>query len=101
MPASVRVCVSAGEPLPLSTFQSWQRATGLQIVDGIGATEMLHIFISAAGADIVPGATGKVVPGYQARVVDEAGEPVPDGQVGRLAVRGPTGCRYLADPERQ
>jgi 2-aminobenzoate-CoA ligase len=101
VPASLRACVSAGEPLPLVTFQAWEQATGLRIIDGIGATEMLHIFISAAGSEIVPGATGKVVPGYEARVVDEQGQPVPDGQVGLLAVRGPTGCRYLADPERQ
>jgi 2-aminobenzoate-CoA ligase len=99
--SSLRLCVSAGETLPQATFLSWQRATGLRIIDGIGATEMLHIFISASGDDIRPGATGRVVPGYEARVVDEQGSPVPDGTVGKLAVRGPTGCRYLDNIERQ
>jgi 2-aminobenzoate-CoA ligase len=98
--ATLRKCVSAGEHLPLATFEAWRRATGIAIIDGIGATEMLHIFIAAAGADIRPGATGKVVPGYEARVVDDNGNELPPGQIGRLAVRGPTGCRYLAD-ERQ
>jgi len=99
--SSLRICVSAGETLPLATFEAWERATGVRIIDGIGATEMLHIFISASGDDIRPGATGKVVPGYEARVVDDAGVPVPDGSVGKLAVRGPTGCRYLDNLERQ
>jgi len=99
--SSLKHCVSAGEPLPLPTYEAWQRASGLRIIDGIGSTELLHIFISAAGDDIVPGATGKVVPGYEARVVDDAGNPLPIGEVGLLAVRGPTGCRYLDDPERQ
>jgi 2-aminobenzoate-CoA ligase len=99
--SSLKTCVSAGEPLPLPTYEAWLRATGIKIVDGIGSTEMLHIFISAAGDDIRPGSTGKVVPGYQACVVDEVGSLVHAGAVGRLAVRGPTGCRYLADPERQ
>ncbi|HEX3605343.1 MAG TPA: benzoate-CoA ligase family protein [Candidatus Dormibacteraeota bacterium] len=97
---SLRRCVSAGEHLPRAVWEAWERATGLRIIDGIGSTEMLHIFISAADGDIRPGATGRAVPGYEARVVDEQGVPVPDGCVGRLAVRGPTGCRYLAD-ERQ
>ncbi len=99
--ASLKTCVSAGETLPLPVFEAWQRATGIKIVDGIGSTEMLHIFISAAGDDIRPGATGKPIPGYQAMVVDEAGNPVPPDTVGRLAVRGPTGCRYLDMPEQQ
>lgn len=99
--SSLRKCVSAGETLPLSVFETWRNATGISIIDGIGATEMLHIFISAAGDDIRPGATGKVVPGYEARIIDEAGEPVPDGTIGRLAVRGPTGCRYLGNTDRQ
>ena len=99
--SSLRLCVSAGEALPLSTFEAWEQATGVRIIDGIGTTEMLHIFISAAGADIRPGSTGKVVPGYEARVVDDRGAPVPAGEVGRLAVRGPTGCRYLDNVERQ
>ena len=98
---SLKKCVSAGETLPLPTYHAWLEATGITLIDGIGATEMLHIFISAAGADIRPGATGKAVPGYRACVVDEAGMELPPGMVGRLAVRGPTGCRYLADAERQ
>jgi 2-aminobenzoate-CoA ligase len=98
--ASLQKCVSAGEPLPLATFQAFEQATGKRIIDGIGATEMLHIFISAAGADIRPGATGKVVPGYRAMVVDDDVQEVPPGTTGRLAVRGPTGCRYLADPRQ-
>lgn len=99
--SSLKECVSAGETLPVAVFEMWKDATGLEIIDGIGATEMLHIFISAAGADIRPGSTGKVVPGYQAKVIDEKGQESPKGTVGRLAVRGPTGCRYLDDPERQ
>ncbi len=99
--SSLRSCVSAGETLPLATFNAWREATGLTIIDGIGATEMLHIFISAAGDDVRPGSTGRVVPGYEARVVDDAMHDVPDGTIGRLAVRGPTGCRYLANLDRQ
>jgi 2-aminobenzoate-CoA ligase len=98
--ASLTRCVSAGEALPLPTRELWEKETGIQLIDGIGATEMLHIFISAAGEDIRPGATGKPIPGYRACVLDEEGKPVPTGEVGRLAVKGPTGCRYLAD-ERQ
>lgn len=98
--SSLRKCVSAGETLPLPVFQAFQAAYGLKLIDGIGATEMLHIFISAAGDEIRPGTTGKPVPGYEARVIDEAGNETAPGTVGRLAVRGPTGCRYLAD-ERQ
>ncbi len=93
-------CVSAGEALPAATRALWREATGIELIDGIGATEMLHIFISADEAQARPGATGKPVPGYQARVVADDGTPLPAGQVGQLAVRGPTGCRYLAD-ERQ
>ncbi|HVR09773.1 MAG TPA: AMP-binding protein [Thermoanaerobaculia bacterium] len=99
--SSLRLCVSAGETLPLATFEAWQRATGIKIVDGIGSTELLHMFISSAGDEIRPGATGKVVPGYQAKVVDDAAKQVPPGTIGRLAVRGPTGCRYLDYVERQ
>ncbi|HSU14051.1 benzoate-CoA ligase family protein [Longimicrobium sp.] len=99
--SSLRKCVSAGEPLPAATFEAWREATGVKIIDGIGSTEMLHIFISSAGEDIRPGSTGRAVPGYRARVVDDAGREVPPGEPGRLMVRGPTGCRYLADPERQ
>ncbi|MEX0921316.1 MAG: benzoate-CoA ligase family protein [Rhodovibrionaceae bacterium] len=98
--SSLKKCVSAGETLPLPIFEDWLKATGIRIIDGIGATEMLHIFISAAGDEIRPGATGKPIPGYEARVVDENMQELPPGEVGRLAVRGPTGCRYLAD-ERQ
>ncbi len=98
---SLKFCVSAGETLPLPTGEAWRKATGKAVVDGIGATEMFHIFISAAGDEIRPGATGKAVRGYQARVTDDRGNELPAGQVGRLAVRGPTGCRYLDDPVRQ
>jgi len=95
--SSLRKCVSAGEALPKPTFEAWHKATGLKILDGIGSTEMLHIFIGSPEGSICPGATGKPVPGYQARVVDAQGHEVPPGTIGRLAVRGPTGCRYLAD----
>ncbi len=98
--ASLHKSVSAGEALPLATRELWQKATGLSMIDGIGATEMLHIFISASGSDIRPGATGKPIPGYQACILDDDGNPVGPGVTGRLAVKGPTGCRYLAD-ERQ
>jgi len=99
--SKLRKCVSAGEPLPAATFEAWREATGLRIIDGIGSTEMLHIFISSAGDDIRAGSTGRAVPGYQARVVDDAGVEVERGEMGRLMVQGPTGCRYLDDPERQ
>ncbi|HEV3050344.1 MAG TPA: benzoate-CoA ligase family protein [Longimicrobium sp.] len=99
--SSLQKCVSAGETLPLPTFQAFERATGIKIIDGIGSTEMLHIFIGSSGDDIRPGSTGRAVPGYRARVIDENGEPLPPGSVGRLAVQGPTGCRYLDDDERQ
>ncbi|HEX9033912.1 MAG TPA: AMP-binding protein, partial [Streptosporangiaceae bacterium] len=92
--------VSAGETLPGSVWQAFYDATGVRIIDGIGSTELLHIFISAADDQIRPGSTGLPVPGYRAMILDEHGHPVPDGQPGRLAVKGPTGCRYLAD-ERQ
>ena len=96
----LRHCVSAGEGLPEATRQLWRQATGLDMIDGIGATEMFHIFISSAGPAIRRGAIGQVVPGYQARVVDDEGHEVPRGTVGKLVVIGPTGCRYL-DDERQ
>ena len=99
--ASLQQCVSAGETLPLPTFQAWEKATGIKIIDGIGSTEMLHIFIASAGDDIRPGATGKPIPGYAAKVIDDDGNDIAPGEVGRLAVRGPTGCRYLDNPERQ
>jgi 2-aminobenzoate-CoA ligase len=96
----LRISVSAGEGLPDATRQLWKDATGLEMLDGIGATEMFHIFISSAGADVRRGAIGKVVPGYSAKVVDEDGQEVPRGTIGKLAVIGPTGCKYLED-ERQ
>ncbi|MCK6424163.1 MAG: AMP-binding protein [Burkholderiaceae bacterium] len=98
--SALRQCVSAGEALPAATRQLWREATGIELIDGIGSTELLHIFISADEREARPGATGKVVPGYRACVVDEALRPLPPGEVGRLAVKGPTGCRYL-DDERQ
>jgi 2-aminobenzoate-CoA ligase len=98
--ATLRQCVSAGEPLPAATRAGWKDATGIEIIDGIGATEMFHIFISHDEAHARPGATGTAVPGYTARVVDDEGRPLAAGEIGRLAVIGPTGCKYLAD-ERQ
>ena len=95
--SSLRKCVSAGETLPAATFEAWLGATGIRIIDGLGSTEMLHIFIGSREEEMLPGATGKPVPGYEARVVDEAGQELPAGIAGRLAVRGPTGCRYLGD----
>jgi 2-aminobenzoate-CoA ligase len=95
--SSLRKCVSAGETLPKPTFEAWYKATGLKILDGIGGTEMMHIFIGSPEAEVRGGATGKVVPGYEAKIVDDEGNEVPRGTIGRLAVRGPTGCRYLAD----
>ncbi|MFH8899745.1 AMP-binding protein [Streptomyces coeruleorubidus] len=99
--SSLRRCVSAGENLPAATWQAWHDRTGLRVINGIGATELLHIFISAADERIRPGTTGFPVPGWHARVQDEHGEPVPDGEPGLLAVRGPVGCRYLADPRQR
>jgi 2-aminobenzoate-CoA ligase len=99
--ACLRKCVSAGEALPAATRTLWKEATGIELIDGIGTTELLHIFISADEAHARGGATGKAVPGYVACVLDEAGQPLPPGQVGRLAVKGPTGCRYLADDRQK
>ncbi|HVB74129.1 MAG TPA: AMP-binding protein [Ktedonobacteraceae bacterium] len=98
--STLQQCVSAGEWLPVSTRAMWREATGIEIVDGIGSTEMLHIFIASAGSEVRPGATGKAIPGYQACILDEQGQQLPPDTVGRLGVKGPTGCRYLAD-ERQ
>jgi 2-aminobenzoate-CoA ligase len=98
--SSLRKCVSAGEALPKATWEAWFDATGIKILDGIGSTEMLHIFIGSPEESLRPGATGKPVPGYEAKIIGEDGNELPDGKAGRLAVRGPTGCRYLAD-ERQ
>ncbi len=97
----LRRCVSAGEHLPATVWTDFHEATGVKIIDGIGCTELLHIFISAAGNAIRPGATGVVVPGYEAAVLGDDGGPVPDGTSGRLAVKGPTGCRYLADDRQR
>ena len=99
--ASLRACVSAGEHLPAATFEAWKTATGISIIDGIGATEMIHIFICAPPEEIRPGSTGKAVPGYRARIVGADGNELPRGTVGRLAVQGPTGCRYLDAEDRQ
>jgi 2-aminobenzoate-CoA ligase len=97
---TLRYCISAGEHLPEATWRAWKERTGIAITDGIGSTEMMHIFVSAAGDDIRPGATGKAVPGYEATVLDEQSNPMEEG-VGRLAIKGPTGCRYLDDPRQR
>ncbi len=97
---TLRKCVSAGEALPAATRALWRQATGIELIDGIGATEMLHIFIAADEQHARPGATGRVVPGYRACVLGDDLQPLPPGQVGRLAVKGPTGCRYLDDPRQ-
>jgi 2-aminobenzoate-CoA ligase len=97
---SLRTCVSAGETLPKPVWEAWHQKTGLKILDGIGSTEMLHIFVGSPETDVRPGATGRAVPGYLAQVHDDEGRSVPTGTVGRLAVKGPTGCKYL-DDERQ
>jgi len=99
--SSLRKCVSAGETLPKATFDAWHAATGIKILDGIGATEMLHIFIGSPEHEVRAGSTGKPVPGYEARILDNEGKKAPPGTVGRLAVRGPTGCRYLADDRQK
>lgn len=98
--SSLRQSISAGEALPDATRTLWRNATGIEMLDGIGATELIHIFIAAANDDVRPGAIGKAVPGYEVAVLDDALRPLPPGEVGRLAVRGPTGCRYM-DDERQ
>ena len=97
---SLQTTVSAGEGLPDATRQLWKEASGIEMLDGIGATEMFHIFISSPPESVRRGAIGQVVPGYEAHIVDDQGNPLPRGTVGRLAVRGPTGCKYL-DDERQ
>jgi 2-aminobenzoate-CoA ligase len=95
--SSLRMAVSAGETLPAPVFEDWTRKTGKPILDGIGSTEILHIFITNRLGDAAAGATGKPVAGYEAKVVDDDMREVADGTIGHLAVRGPTGCRYLAD----
>jgi len=99
--SSLRKCVSAGEALPDATRQAFKQATGIEIIDGIGSTEMIHIFVSHTPESVRRGATGYAVPGYRATVLDEDGKPCPPGAVGRLAVKGPTGCRYLADDRQR
>lgn len=98
--SSVRISLSAGEALPDATRDAWRDATGVEMLDGIGSTEMIHVFIASRDADVRKGAIGRAVPGYEAAILDDQLNPVPTGQTGRLAVRGPTGCRYLHD-ERQ
>jgi len=98
---SLRACVSAGEALPDATRTLWREATGIEMLDGIGATELIHIFIAAAGKDVRTGAIGRAVPGYDIAVLDDSLRPVEAGNVGRLAVRGPTGCRYLSDDRQR
>jgi 2-aminobenzoate-CoA ligase len=99
--ASLKKCVSAGEALPDATRQLFKQATGIEIIDGIGSTEMAHIFISHTPGRVRRGATGYAIPGYRATVLDDDGKPCPPGVVGRLAVKGPTGCRYLADSRQK
>lgn len=99
--ASLRACVSAGETLPAATWAAWKEATGLSLMDGIGATEMIHIFISAKRDEVRPGFTGKAVPGYQACLLSEDGTMLTPPAEGRLAVKGPTGCRYMADDRQK
>jgi 2-aminobenzoate-CoA ligase len=95
--SSLRLAVSAGETLPAPVFDSWTRKTGKPILDGIGSTELLHIFITNRVGEAVAGTTGHPVAGYEAKIVDDEMKELPAGTVGKLAVRGPTGCRYLAD----
>jgi 2-aminobenzoate-CoA ligase len=99
--SSLRSCVSSGEHMPLAVFEGWYRASGLRLMNSLGSTEMLHGFLINQENGRIPGAVGKAAPGYRAMVVDDDMNPLPPGRVGRLAVRGPTGCRYLDDPERQ
>ncbi|MCX2725605.1 AMP-binding protein [Roseibium salinum] len=99
--SSLRAAVSAGETLPAPIYEAWMKKTGKPMLDGIGSTEMLHIFISNRFEDHKPACTGKPVTGYEVRIIGQDGKPVPAGEVGRLAVRGPTGCRYLADDRQR
>ena len=99
--SSLNKCVSAGEALPDSTRSLWRTVTGIELIDGIGATEMIHIFISSEPHNVKRGAIGKVVPGYVAKIVDQAMNELPRGTPGKLAVKGPTGCRYLGDSRQQ
>ncbi|MHA1538125.1 MAG: AMP-binding protein [Alphaproteobacteria bacterium] len=99
--SSLENCVSAGETLPGPIWEAFYEATGIRIIDGLGSTEMIHIFVAAPPGEMRPGYTGKAIAGYQARIVDDDGKALPPGEIGNLAVRGPTGCRYLDNPERQ
>jgi 2-aminobenzoate-CoA ligase len=99
--STLRTCVSAGETLPKAVWEQWHEKTGLRILDGIGSTEMIHIFVGSPKDGCVAGSTGRAVPGYIAEIHDDDGNPVPDGTVGRLAVKGPTGCKYLQDERQQ
>jgi 2-aminobenzoate-CoA ligase len=99
--SSLRKCVSAGETLPLKVWQDWYDATGLKIIDGIGSTEILHIFISSQESNMKPGATGVPVRGYEARIIDREGNELPANEPGRLAIRGITGCKYLVQQDKQ
>jgi 2-aminobenzoate-CoA ligase len=98
---SLRLGVSAAEPLPAATYEEWVGRTGKEVLDGIGSTEMFHIFISSEAGRVRPGATGVSVPGYDCRVVDDEGEEVPRGTPGLVAIKGPTGCKYWRKPDRQ
>ena len=98
---SLRACIAGGEPLEPSVFRGWRERTGVSIINGLGISELLHIFISASGEEIRPGKIGRAVPGYQVRVVDDDMRDTPPGEVGQMIVKGPTGCRYLDDLERQ
>jgi 2-aminobenzoate-CoA ligase len=95
--SSLKKCVSAGETLPKPVFEMWEKATGIRLIDGLGGTEVMHIYVTAAPEEMKPGKTGKAVPGYVVKVVDDNGIEVPRGTPGHLALQGPTGCRYLAD----
>jgi 2-aminobenzoate-CoA ligase len=99
--ASLRLGVSAAEPLPAATWEEWKKTTGVELLDGIGSTEMFHIFVSSVKGRVRPGATGVPVTGYDCRVVDEQGREVPPGQEGLIAIKGPTGCKYWRKPDRQ
>jgi 2-aminobenzoate-CoA ligase len=99
--ASLRLGVSAAEPLPAATWEEWKKTTGVELLDGIGSTEMFHIFISSVRGRVRPGATGVPVTGYDCRVVDESGRELPPGQEGLVAIKGPTGCKYWRKPDRQ
>ena len=99
--SSLRLCIAGGEPLAPAVFHGWEEKTGVRIINGLGISELLHIFISASGDDIRPGLIGKAIPGFQVRVVDADFNDAKPGEIGQMIVKGPNGCRYLDDPERQ